>query len=292
MNILIIGNSIAGISAAEEIRKSNKECLLTIISDEETLSYYRHKLIDYIFQEKPKEDFFLKLNNFYKDNGINLIFNKTVVGVDTRRKRVRLGDDSSLNFDKLLITAGAVNKFPDIKGTNKKNVVGLRKLADAEAVKNALILAKTVFLAGESAYLKDLAARLIEKGIEVFLVTKNKELSIESGGNDKLRLITDLDIAEIIGEGEVQAVKLSNGKVFACSLLIFGGIFEPNTKFIKDTPLVVEQGLIVDEFMRTNIAGIFAAGDIARLKTEINPQFNFARAESQGRLAAASILKE
>ncbi len=292
MNILIIGSSAAGISAASVIREQNKDCSIRIVCEEDRLPYYRYRILECLLDGKKCSELYFKNNDFFKSNNIELILNKTAVGLDTRRKRVKLNDDTYLGFDKLLIATGASFKLPEIKGANKKNVISLRKMSDIEAFQNSQAIAKSIFLVGEDLFLSKLALRFVSADTEIFLLTKNSEILSVLSETEKIRFIKDDAIVEIIGEGEVQAVKLASGKVFACSLLVFTGLCEPNFKFVKDSPIEIDAGILVDEFMATSVPGIFAAGDVARIKNEPSFNFSWQRAESQGHIAGVNMIKE
>lgn len=116
---LIIGNSAAGISACEAIRRKDKESKIIILSDEDYPGYCRC-LISYYLAGDVKEDKLLyKPESFYKDNNIELLLNKKVRQVDPKKNRLTCEDKSQFSYDSLLIATGAHPKFPDIKGIKK-----------------------------------------------------------------------------------------------------------------------------------------------------------------------------
>ncbi len=289
MNILIIGSSAAGIEAAGMIVSADKSHNVTIASEDSVLPYYRFKLADFLFSKACENGFYFKDQTFFDKNKIKLLLGKKAISLDTRRKRVKLDDNGYLDFDRLLVATGANCVLPDIKGINKKNVYGLRSFSDVEEIKKNLPVSDTIFLVGNEAYLQDMASNLSSQGKEVFLITQNNELLNNIKQSDNLRFVLDDEISEIIGESQVQAVKLKSGKVFACSLLIYNGNFSPNISLLKGSPVdLSDNGVIVDENMRTNLDFIFAAGDVVANETISNRTWE--NALKQGRKAGLAIV--
>ncbi|MDP8260538.1 MAG: NAD(P)/FAD-dependent oxidoreductase [Candidatus Gygaella obscura] len=288
MKILIIGSSAAGIEAAAMISSSDRTHEVTIVSEEAVLPYYRFKLAEFIFIKEAGNGFYFKDKEFFEKNNLKLLLNKKAIGLDTRKRRVRLDDNTYIDFDRLLVATGANCVLPQIKGTNKKNVYGLRSYSDAEEIKKNLPIASTVFLTGNEMYLRDMALKLSLQKKEVFLVTTNNNLVADIEENENLRFMLEDEILEIIGESQIQAVKLKSNKVMACSLLVYNGNFKSNINFLKGSPVELSDGVIVDENMRTNLDFIFAAGDVVVIDETRKRTWD--NAIEQGRKAGLSIL--
>jgi len=112
-----------------------------------------------------------------------------------------------------------------------------------------------VIIVGSGVTAAETARIISAKKIEV------KLFGVLSEPIEGVEAVSDNPIVEILGEGEVKAVRLSNQKVIGASLVIFTEIFEPNIDFLKSTDIKINKGIVVDDAMRTNIPFVFAAGD-------------------------------
>lgn len=273
-NFIIIGNSAAGIAAIEAIREKDKESKIVVISDEDYLSYCRC-LISYYLAGEVKEDKILyRPENFYKENNIELLLNKKVIQVDPKKHRVVCEDKSQLNYDLLLIATGAHPKFPEIEGIRKRNVFGFRTIKDAKEIQGLVPVTKTACVLGGGLIGLKAAYALKKRNIEVKVIVKSKQvlsqmLDFEAASfvqkrleENGIEIILGQDVVEIIGEGDIKAVKLDAGKVLGCSMVIVGKGVSPNIALIKNTDIKINEGIIANELLQTNIPNIYSAGDV------------------------------
>lgn len=307
-NFIIIGNCAAGVSAAESIRRSDKESRLTIISDEDYLSYCRCVLSYYLAGDTQESNLVYRDRGFYKEKNIDLILGKKVLRVEPKKNRVVLENNDKLEYDRILIATGSSSKLPEIKGIHKRGVFGFRTIKDAKDILGLLPVTKTAVCLGGGLIGLKAAYALKKRGVDVKVVVKSgqilsqvldKEASeiikrhLESNG---LEILTGLDAAEFLGEGELKAIKLDSGKVIGCEVAIIGKGVSSNTGIVKNTDVKIEEGIVVDEFLKTSVDNIFAAGDCAQgfdLVLE-RPQVNalWPNAIEQGCLAGKNILGE
>jgi len=274
-NFIIIGNSAAGVAGIESIRKNDKQSKITVISDEDYNSYCRC-LISYYLSGEVKEDKILyRPESFYKENNINLLLNKKVVHIDPKKNRVILEDKSNLGYDSLLIATGASPKIPEITGIKKKGVFGFRTIKDAKEIEGLVPVTKTACVLGGGLIGLKAAYGLKKRGVDVKVIIGSKQvlsqmLDFESAQfvqkrleENGIELILGQNVQEIIGNGDIKAVKLDSGKAIGCSLVIVGKGVSPNIGLIKDTQIKINQGVITGELLDTNIPNIYAAGDVS-----------------------------
>ncbi len=145
---IIIGNSAAGLSAAEAIRKRDKESKVVIISDEEYNSYCRCLISYHLAGEVSQDKIWYRTAQFYKENKIELFLNKKVIRIDPKKNRVICEDKTQFDYDALLIATGSSAKFPETKGIKKKAVFGFRTLKDIKAIEGLLPITKSVCVLG------------------------------------------------------------------------------------------------------------------------------------------------
>ncbi|MBI5145067.1 MAG: NAD(P)/FAD-dependent oxidoreductase [Candidatus Omnitrophica bacterium] len=271
---VIIGNSAAGISAAEAIRQKDKQSKITVISDEDYPAYCRC-LISYYLAAEVKEDKILyRPENFYKENNIELLLNKKVNSVDPKKNRILCEDKTQVAFDALLIATGASPKFPETPGIKKRGVFGLRTIKDTKEIEGLLPVTKGACVLGGGLVGLKAAYALRKRNLEVKVIIKSKQVlsqmldsvaaaivarRLEENG---IELVFGQEVTEIIGNGEIRAVKLESGKALACALIVVGKGVEPNIDLVKGTAIKVNEGIIADNFLTTNIPNIYTAGDV------------------------------
>ncbi len=302
---LIIGNSAAGVAAVEGIRRQDKESKITIVSDEDYPAYCRCLISYYLAGDIKEDKVIYRPQEFYKDNNVDLLLNKKVARVDPKKNRVILEDKSQFGYDSLLIATGASPRFPEIKGIKKNGVFGFRTIKDAKDIEGLLPIVKTVCVLGGGLIGLKCAYALKKRNVDVKVIIKSNQIlsqmldeqaarllqqRLEASGMD---LVLGQDAIEVIGEGDIKAVKLESGKVLGCSLLVVGKGVLPNTDIAKDTEIKINDGIVSNDLLQTNIPNIYVAGDVCESldvtlgKTAINALWPVA--VEQGKIAGANM---
>lgn len=271
--IIIIGNSAAGIAVVESIRERDRDSKITVISDEDYTAYCRCVLSYYLAGEVQEDRLIYRPKEFYQNNNTDLILGKKVTKVEPKRNQIVLEDKQKLDYDALVIATGSSPRFPEIKGAHKRGVFGLRTVKDTKEIIGLLPVMKTACVLGGGLIGLKAGYALRKRGIEVKIIVKSGQIlsqildkasadiiqkHLESNG---LEILTGLDVSEILGNGDLKAIKLDSGKVIGCETVIIGKGVSPNIDLIKDTAIKVNEGIIVDKFLRTSIENIYAAGD-------------------------------
>ncbi|MCX5700751.1 MAG: FAD-dependent oxidoreductase [Candidatus Omnitrophica bacterium] len=304
-NYLIIGNSAAGISAVEAIRSKDKESKITLLSSEDYPGYCRC-LISYFLAGQIKEDKLLyRPESFYKDNNVELFLNKKVSRVDPKKNKVVCEDRTQISYDQLLIATGSSPKFPEIQGIKKKGVFGLRTVKDTKEIDGLLPITRAAAVLGGGLVGLKAAYALKKRGVDVKVVIKSDQVlsqmldfeaalfvqkRLEENGID---VVLGQDVKEIIGEGDIRAVKLSSGKTFEASLIVVGKGVSPNIDLVKDAEIKTGEGIVTDKLLQTNVPNIYASGDVAETfditigKYAVNALWPVAI--EQGRIAGANM---
>lgn len=274
--IVIIGNSAAGFSACQTLINNSKTNEITVISQEEYPAYRRNLLIDYLEDSQKEEDIFLCGEDFYEKNSINLQKNSEVARLDTKKQFIVLKDKAKINYDYLIIASGQRAGIADIPGKNKDGVFAVNGLSDIKKIKDKLVVSNTICIIGEEKHCNRLAEVITAKDKEVKVISK------ESGLMPK----------ELIGESQLQALKLSNGKVIGTSLVLFVGSYIASTGFLRETDIATLNGYIItDEFMRTNLENVFACGSVVKNESSIEKDKLWEDACNEGILASQNLIK-
>ena len=301
-NILIIGNSAAGIAAAEAIKERDKESSITVISDEESLPYFRYMISDYLSGKVTQEQIRYKSGEFFSENNIQIILNKKVIRINLKKNQVVTEDKNTFNYDCLLLANGASPEFPDIKGNNKKGVFGFRSIKDVKEILELVQISDTVCVLGGGIAGLSAACALKQRGLDTKVIVKSNHILpqiIDEQAADLFRkkfeendieIITNIEAEEVLGNGDVKAIKLDSGKVIGCQIVIIAKGDKPNVKIAEDIQITIDKGICVDEHMRTNISNIYAAGDVCKMQNASSSLWTDAL--EQGRVAGCNILGE
>lgn len=275
--IVIIGNSAAGINAAQAIREQDNQIKIIIISDENQFGYCRCLISDMLAGKLKEKDLIIKDNQFYKDLNIQLLKDTKVEKINPNKKNITLENRTRIDYDSLIIATGAVPKISkDIKGINKHGVFGFRSINDIRDILEIIPITRTACVVGGGLIGLKAAYGLKAKRLQVKLIVRSNyilsQILDEPGADffkerfekEGIEIISGRDIVEVFGNGDVKAIKLNSGKVIGCGIVIIGKGVVPNIKLIKETQIKYDRGILTDEFMRTNIADVFAAGDVAQ----------------------------
>lgn len=308
-NIVIIGNSAAGVAAVEAVRLKDKADKITVISDEPYLAYCRCLISNYLAGTVGEADLVYRDKNFYSENKVELLLEKKVERVDTKKKRVFLEDKTVIPYDVLLIATGASPKMPkNLKGINKRGVFGFRTIKDAKEILTIASISHTCCVLGGGLIGLKAAYGLAKRKQDVKVIVKSNrilsqiadkqaaELFLSRFSENGIEVMLNTDVSEIIGNGDLKAVKLDNGKVIGCSLLIVAkGVF-PNTKLVLESDIKMDKGILVDKHQCTNINDVYAAGDAAETFDITTEKYEnnalWPCAVEQGRVAGLNIAGE
>ena len=277
-NHLIIGNGVAGTTAAENIRKLDKAGKITIVTEESTPFYYRMRLPDFISGDLAEDKLSAKKDQWYKDQGIELKLQTRIQGADPGKKTVSTQSGLQIPYDRLLIATGSRSFIPPMKGSDKKGVFALRTIQDArDIVAWAKNIQKVVLIGGGLLGLEaGNALRKLGKNltvVEFFPRLLPRQLDVTGGGRlqkimEGMRFSFRLGAKtqEIKGEDRASGVLLEGGELLPAEMVIVSAGVRPSLELAKALNLDHDKGVKVDEQMRTNQSGIYAAGDVAEFK--------------------------
>lgn len=278
---LIIGNGIAGLSAAKEIRRNDEEGTLTIISSEDKLTYFRTKLTFGISNNLREEDLLIHDEKWYKEMKIDVFLQKIVEKIDIDNNEVILDDSRKVKYEKLLIATGSRPFIPPITGKYKEGIFALRTLKDLQTFKSYISTCKTVTVIGggllglEAAW----SLKLLGKDVNIiefapYLMPRqlDKELGerlanklTEEGIHVYLPKIAE----EVLGDVRANGIRISGGEVVPTDAILISSGIRPNLDLVRDSGIEYARGIIVNERLETNIKNIYAAGDIAEINNSI-----------------------
>lgn len=299
---LIIGNGVSGYYAADSIRKRNSEAEIHLISSEKILTYYRPQLSDYLSSEIADKRFFVASEQWYDKNNVKVTLGVRAENIDKDRKIVTLDNGTELSYDKLILSTGASNFLPPVKGFEKKGVYVLRDVEDAKNIKEEMKHAKNAVVVGGGLLGLEAAWEMKKAGMKVSvveLVSNLLSLQLDEEGSAifertvseaGIDALTNESADEVLGEGSVTGIKLKSGKVIPADIVLFSVGIRPNKNLAEKAGIEVNKGILVNDKMETNIPDIYACGDNAELKGKIHG--SWPAASEMGKAAGANAAGE
>ncbi len=298
---VIVGAGLAGAKAAETLREDGFGGRVVLVGDEHELPYERPPLSkQYLAGEAERDGAHVHAREFYEEQRIELIAGVAATGLDTAGHRLALADGRGLSYDRLLIATGATPRRPPIDGIARART--LRTLPDADALLAAFGDGGSVAVIGAGWIGCEVAAAARAHGCEVALIehaatplagvlgTQLGALFADLHRSHGVELLTGVGAAAI----EADRVRLTDGAEIACDTVVVGVGVQPDTRLAAAAGLDVDNGILVDEHLRTSAADVFAAGDVANA---VHPHYgrrvrveHWANALNQGPAAARSML--
>ena len=304
---VIVGNGIAGISAAQAIRRLDKEANITIISEEVHPAYSPCVLPDYLSGKISRESVFVRTFPDYSKENIELITSVKAIALDPDRKRIILKAGNAA-YDKLIVATGSKPIIPPIHGTNRKGVFTFKSIEDGDSI--CRWEGHTAVVIGSGPIGVEASLALRRRGYQVFLIELLDRIlpqifdeypaSLIKGAlkNSGIDVGTQEKVVEILGGGKVEGV-LSDRRKIKCDTVILATGMKPEKGFVEG---ILEQGKLggikVNDRMGTSLQDVYACGDCAEAQSLIDGQpilsLLWHNARQQGEVAgsnAAGILR-
>ncbi len=304
--IVVLGTSVAAIKAIEDIRQNDQASEITLFAFDGFYAYDRTLFSKLIAKEIATSDCLYRQKSFYEKNRINVIFDKTITRINTKRNKIFTEEKDQFDYDLLLIADSPTHKFPDIKGTNKIGLLGLKRLKDIDQIVKSIPIFDTVIINGDSLFSLQIAYALIKRGKEVILIVSTDRLLamiledepskwlmsfLEEKG---LRIIVNNSIAEVLGDSDAKAVRLKSGKVIGAQLICFENTAE-DLRIFAEAGIEVKNKICVDHQFKTNVDNVFALDQVcegadAQMTFDIGVSSSVL--EEQGKVVAAKIANQ
>jgi nitrite reductase (NADH) large subunit len=279
---IILGAGVAGVSAAEAIRKTDPNGEILLISGETGLPYYRMNLTRYLAGELEATQLDLRQPDWYAENRVTRI-EATVIQIHPTEKAVEFRDGSLDPYDKLILAVGASPFVPPIPGAELAGVTTLRTRQDAEQILAASAGGKQVVCIGGGLLGLETAGAMARRGAQVTVLESMSWLlprqlnapaaQIFQNIVEKMGItlisqakVIQIEGARIAGSDRVRCVTLADGRSLPADLVVISAGVRSNLALAKQAGVQVNQGILVDDGMQTSQADIYAAGDVTEHK--------------------------
>jgi 3-phenylpropionate/trans-cinnamate dioxygenase ferredoxin reductase component len=304
--IVIVGAGLAGASAAFALRQAGFDGEVTLVGDERHPPYNRPGLSkEYLRGEDGFPDLLVRAAEDYSRARIGMRLGERALSIDPDRRIVTLKGNERLAYDRLLVATGGRNRRLEVPGTDLAGVLQLRTVDEADLIRNAAKPGCRALVVGMGFIGAEVAASLHQLGADVTVVARGPAplasalgervgavlAKIHRGRGERLMFGTGVTAIE--GAGRVERVVTASGQVLECDLVVVGIGIEPNVGLLREAGARIGDGVVVDEFCRTSLPDVYAAGDIADTP---HPIFGRGRVEhwnnayQQGQAAARSML--
>lgn len=271
--LVVIGNGMAGIAVVENILALKGDFDITVFGAEPYVNYNRILLSDILSGKIKREDTYLNSMEWYFKNNIHLHMNKKVTAIDPTVKTLQDNEGKVTPYDKLLIATGSNPFIPPIKGVEKKGVFAYRNMEDAEEMIEFSKQSIRVAVIGGGLLGLEAGRALVQRGLNVtifHLVDRLMELQLDNEAGsilkkeiERLGMTVHLNhsATEIIGNGTVEGIEFSDGKVYKADMVVISTGIRPNIELAKMAGIKTNRGIIVNDAMETSHPGIYAVGE-------------------------------
>ena len=306
---VILGAGAAGSAAAETLRQAGFQGRVVMLTREDILPVDRTALSKkYLQNDSEKDSLILRSSEFYSEWDIEVHTHKSVTKVEAAKKTITFEDNTTLEYDALLVaTGGRANKLK-VPGADLDNIFTLRQPEDADKIIAAAKNAKTAVVVGSSFIGMEAASSLTQRGIKVTVVAPGTVPFEKILGKDIGTMFQKLHeangvtfqmgtkVLQFEGNGKVEVAVLENGESLNADLVVVGIGVEPVTEFLQGVELnEKDKSVNVDEYLQA-ADNLYVAGDIARFPDaatgELTRIEHWRLAQQHGRIAARNMIGE
>jgi 3-phenylpropionate/trans-cinnamate dioxygenase ferredoxin reductase subunit len=303
---VIVGASLAGAKAAETLRAEGFDGRVVLVGAEQDRPYERPPLSKEYLRGEAESKPFVHEESFYAEHEIELRASTRVDSIDPAAGAVGLAGGETLEFDRLLLATGAEPRRLPLPGVEKDGVLSLRTVEDSDAIRARIDAGGRLVSIGAGWVGAEVAASARQRGCEVTLLDAvplplERVLGPELGAiyrevhaDHGVEFVGGAQVQEIEGAGQVSAVRLADGRRIAADFVVIGVGAAPRVELAEAAGLRIDNGIAVDEQLRTSAPNVYAAGDVAAAHhpfygTRIRVE-HWSNALHQGPAAARSML--
>ncbi|MCY8207779.1 NADPH-nitrite reductase [Bacillus subtilis] len=274
--LVLVGNGMAGVRAIEEILSVAKdEFQITIFGAEPHPNYNRILLSKVLQGDTDIKDITLNDWDWYEENNIQLYTNETVIKVDTKNKTVITDADRIQPYDELILATGSVPFILPIPGADKKGVTAFRDIKDTDTMLAASKQYKKAAVIGGGLLGLEAARGLLNLGMDVSVIhlapfLMERQLDATAGRmlqneleKQGMTFLLEKQTEEIVGDDRVEGLRFKDGTSIEADLVVMAVGIRPNTTLGAESGIPVNRGIIVNDYMQTEIPHIYAVGECA-----------------------------
>lgn len=304
---VIVGNGVAGTTAAEHIRKRSADAIITIIAGEPYPLYNRVALPIFLKGRVQERNVMMRTSDIHLQRGIDLRLSTWVADVDAREQTVVLDSGEELPFDRLLLATGGTPRPLGLPGETLDGVYQFQTLDDTKALADACERSQSAVALGGSYIGYELAEAFSHRGLVTTWIMRGdrflRRLLDHDGGTVVDALANDRGVQMVYNDwptalegdnGAVKSVTTTNGRTYAADMVGYGIGLRYYTELAEKLGIRTGKAIVTDECLRTSLDSVYAAGDVAEFYDVIveshNQMGTWDNAASHGRVVAQNML--
>jgi len=277
MKYVIIGFGVAGVAAIEAIRSEDKTGEITLISDDPHGYYSRPGLAYYLTGELHDKALYPKSSEDFRRLKFTALRGQ-VTKISPGQNTLEINNKHPITYDRLLIAVGSQAIRLKVPGAELEGVLKLDHMEDANQILKHARRGKTAVVSGGGITALELVEGFIARGMKVHYLlrgdrywsnvldeqeSKIVEHSLQKEG---VKLHYHAELVEVLGKnGQVAGVRLQDDQILKCDLVAYAIGIRPRVELAKETGLEIDRGILVNEYLQTNVPSIYAAGDVAQV---------------------------
>ncbi|WP_226574904.1 nitrite reductase large subunit NirB [Acuticoccus sediminis] len=272
--LVVIGNGMAPGRALERLFEAAPDAYdVTIFNAEPRVNYDRIMLSPVLSGEKAYEDIIIHDEAWYAERGVTLLQGRRVTAIDREARTVTAADGTTAAYDKLIIATGSSPFIIPVPGHDLPGVLAYRDLDDVEKMLEGAKTGGRAVVIGGGLLGLEAAAGLRIQGMDVTVLhlmptLMERQLDPSAGyllekavAERGIEVVCKANTREILGVDKVEGVKLEDGRIIDCSMVVMAVGIRPSTQLAKDAGLEVNRGIVVDDRMRTSDPDVYAVGE-------------------------------
>jgi nitrite reductase (NADH) large subunit len=300
LNVVIVGNGVAGVTAARTLKTKNPETRVSIYTDESHHYYPRPRLYEVLSGAAKPHQVYMFSEDWYKKQGIAVHLNKKAINIDVNRKELQLEDGSRTAYDKLLLANGGHSFVPPINGVEKTGTFTLRTIKDVLHIKEFAENAQKVIVIGGGLLGLEFASCLSKLRHHVTVVELSSRLlprQLDPDGATILKnhlasrginIVLGAKTVEFLGKETVSGIMLERGETVSGDMVLISAGTQSNTELALEAGIKVNRGVVVDKHLKTSANDVYAVGDVAEFEGKVYGIIPAAL--EQATIAAANML--
>ncbi len=282
--VVIVGNGIAGMTAADHVRRRHPECEIHVVGRERHFLYNRMGISRLIYGRSAMQGLHLFPDSWYDEHKVKCWLNTHAVSLDLNARHLTLATGDVLAYDRLILATGSACFVPPIAGFGVDGTCVLREADDAMAIRDYVQREKVVHavVAGAGLLGLEAAYALHKLGLHVTVLSNtgwilNRQLD-RTGGEILQHYLEGLGMTVLVNAeaesletnegGKARGVKLKDGRILPAELFLVCAGVRPNLELARQAGLDIKRGVVVNERMQTSDAQVYAAGDVAEFRGE------------------------